>query len=309
VAYDVETKAQPVPPTADPAQAPPKPGTETKPDDKAMEDLYKKATQWGVGTAQKDVRDATNHLIAIGLPALQWMIDKHLPTANRLEQRAFVEVANGVGPEGRTAVATRIGSENEAEALVALMVCIDANAQEAAPFVPKALKVKGLQRIAARAAGIVMSKESVADLQLLAAPTGDRMTALNAIVSLAQIGDPQSMGTGQALLNSAELPIRKAAITLVAKFSEAITIAKAMTTDSDERKARTGVELLAAVGSPEALDAIGPFLTDERPGMRIQALVALNGRAPNQWKQAVLDRRKDPNDQVRAVAMRIDPGR
>jgi HEAT repeat protein len=88
-----------------------------------------------------------------------------------------------------------------------------------------------------------------------------------------------------------------------------MTVAKGLTTDSDERKARIGVELLAAVGSPDALEAVGPYLTDERVGVRIQALVALNGRAPANWKQAVLDRRKDPNPLVRAVAARIDPGR
>lgn len=309
VAYDFESKAVQVPPAGDPAQAPPKPGTEQKPDDKTMEELYKKATLWGVGTAQTDVKTATNKLIAIGLPALQWMIERHLATASRLEQRAFVEVANAVGPDGRLAVATKIASDQEDEARVALMISIDANSQEAAPYVPKALKVKGLQRIAARAAGVVGSKESVPDLELLAGSSEDKMAALNAAVSLAQIGDPQSMATGQALLASPELPIRKAGIQLVAKSADALTVAKTLTTDPDERKARTGVELLAAIGSPEALAAMGPFLTDERPGLRIQALVGLNGRAPNEWKQAMLDRRKDPNAQVRAVAMRIDPGR
>lgn len=309
VAYDVESKPVEVAPPTDPAQAAPKPGSEAKPDDKQLEELYKKATQWGVGTAQKEVRQATDRLIAIGQPALQWMVEKHLAAASRLEQRAFVDVANGVGPEGRTLVAGRIASENEAEALVALMVCIEASATEAAPFVPKALKSQALQRVAARAAGVVGSKESLPDLQLLAASTEDKLAALNAVVSLVQLADPTSMGTAQALLASPELPIRKAAVTLVAKFPEALSVGKGLTTDPDERRARTGVEILGAIGSEEALNAIGPYLTDERPGMRIQALLAMNGRAPGTWKQAVLDRRKDPNDQVRAVAMRIDPGR
>jgi hypothetical protein len=308
VAYDLESKAvQPV--VADPAQATPKPGTEAKPDDKQLEDLYKKATQWGVGTAAAEVRTATNRLIAIGLPALTWMIEKHLPTASRLEQRAFVEVANGVGSEGRAAVAARIASTDTAEAKVALMVSIDAEAKEAAPFIAQALKVKELQRVAARAAGIVGSKESVDALQLLAGSKEDLLAALNATISLGQIAEPSTAGTGQALLLSPELPIRKAAIQWVAKFPEAISVAKNLTADGDERKARIGVELLAAVGTPEALEAVGPFLTDERAGLRIQALAAMNGRAPNNWKQAVLDRRKDPNVMVRAIAMRIDPGR
>ncbi len=308
VAYDAESKLTTVAPP--PSDVPlPKVGSESKPDDKALEEIYKKATQWGVGTAQKETDENTRRLIAIGMPALQWMVDKHLGTASRLEQRAFVQVANAIGVDGRLLVAMKIASENDAEARVALNISIDANSKEAAPYVPKALKNTELQRLAARAAGVAMSKESVPDLQLLTAPTADRLTALNAVISLGQIADPSSLGTGQALLGSDELPIRKAAIVLVAKFPEALTIAKTMSTDPDEHKARTAVELLSAIGSPEALDAIGPFLTDERAGVRIQALVAMNGRAPNAWKQAVLDRRKDPNAMVRAIAARIDPGR
>ncbi len=309
VAYDLESK--PVSPTDpdNPADATPIPGSTPKPDDKAMAALYTKATQWGVGTAQKEVREATNSLIAIGIPALEWMIKERLATASRLEQRAFVEVANAIGPDGRLLVAMKIASENEAEARVALNVSIDANAKEAAPYVPKALKVPGLQRLAARAAGVTMSKESVADLNLLAASQNDKLAALNAVIALGQISDPQGAGTGQALLLSEDLPLRKAAIQLVAKFPEALTVAKGLTTDPDERKARIGVELLGAIGSAEALEAVGPYLTDERPGVRIQALVTLNGRAPANWKQAILDRRKDPIALVRSVAVRIDPGR
>ncbi len=308
-AYDFESKPVTVPAASDPAAEVPKPGSAQKPDDKAMGALYTKATQWGVGTAQKEVRDATNQLIAIGVPALEWMLKEKLANASRLEQRAYVEVANAIGPDGRLLVAQKIGSDNEAEARVALNICIDCNAKEAGPYIPKALKVAGLKRLAARAAGIALSKESVPDLNLIAASQDDKLAALNAVISLSQIADPQGAGTGQALLLSDDLPLRKAAIVLVSKFPEAMTVAKGLTTDSDERKARIGVELLGAIGSPEALEAIGPFLTDERPGVRIQALTTLNGRAPASWKQAILDRRKDPNALVRAVAIRIDPGR
>lgn len=307
VAFDFETK--PVGATsADPAPAP-TPGSKARPDDRALAELYRRATQWGVGTAQQDVRQATNDLIAIGMPALEWMLKEKLASASRLEQRAFVDVANALGTEGRLAVARKIEAGTPAEAFVALYICIDASAKEAAPFVPKALKTPELRRLAARLAGIAMSRESVPDLNLVAGSTDDKLAALYAVISLTQLADPQGAGTGQALLLSDDLTLRKAAIALVAKYPEAITVAKGLTTDPDERKARIGVELLGAIGTEEALNAVGPYLTDERPGVRIQALLTMNGRAPAAWKQGVLDRRKDPNDLVRSVAMRIDPGR
>lgn len=309
VAYDQESKVVAAPAAQDPATAAPTAGSAPRPSDAELEKLYAKATQWGVGTAQQEVRDNVNKLIAIGMPALKWMIEQKMPKASRLEQRAFTDVANGVGPAGRTAICERLNSDDPVEVKVALGILLDANAKEAAPYLAKALKNKETQRLAARMAGVAMSKESVGDLQLLAGTSDDPLTVLNAVLALAQIADPQSLGTGQALMMSDSLPIRKAALTLMAKYVEALSIAKTITLDPDERKARIGVELLAAIGSPEALDAVGPLLTDERVGLRIQALLALDGRAPAAWKQAVLDRRKDPSPLVRAIAARIDPGR
>jgi len=309
VAYDQESKAVEVPAGQDPAQAPPKAGSAPRPTDAELQQIYAKATQWGVGTAQQEVRENVHRLIAIGLPALKWMIEYKLPKASRLEQRAFTDVANALEGEGRTAIAERLNSDDPNEVRVALGILLDANAKEAAPYLAKALKNKDTQRLAARMAGVAQSRESVPELQVLAGTAEDQLTVLNAVIALAQIADAQSLGTGQALMTHDSLPIRKAAIALVAKFSEALTIAKTMTLDPDERNARIGVELLGAIGSEEALNTVGPLLTDERVGVRIQALIALDGRAPTAWQQAVLDRRKDPSPLVRAIAIRIDPGR
>jgi hypothetical protein len=43
--------------------------------------------------------------------------------------------------------------------------------------------------------------------------------------------------------------------------------------------------------------------------MRIQALLALNGRVPEAYRTIVLDARRDIDPLVRAVAMRTDLGR
>jgi HEAT repeat protein len=89
-----------------------------------------------------------------------------------------------------------------------------------------------------------------------------------------------------------------------------LNLAKAMImANASEREVRTGIEILSQIGSPEALKEIGQKLLDDRPGVRISCLVALNGRAPQEFRAQILERRRDPDARVRAVAARIDPGR
>lgn len=306
VAFDAETKRTDTvaPPDDEPA---PKPGSQPKPSDAELAQIYAKATQWGVGTAELEVKENTRKLIAIGAPALEWMVANKLAGADRLQLRAFTAVVRALGTEGNTQVAMRIRSGNVDEARNALRICSDIAAREAGPFLSAAFANPALMLQAARAAGVCGAKEAVPDLMRLCA-SQDRMVATAAAVSMAQIGDPQSLGTAQALLSSQELPIRKAAIQYLGKVG-GYEVGKAMLNDSSEAKVRTAIEVLAQVGSDLALDLVGPLLNDGRPGIRIQTLLALDGRAPDAYKQAVLERRRDPDPRVRAVAARIDPGR
>jgi hypothetical protein len=287
----------------------PTPGTIPRPSDEDLADIYTKATQWGVGTAQQEVADNIAKLIAIGKPAFQWMIDKRLATADRLQIRAFVAVLRGLGADGRAMIAPKVASENLDEARVALSICSDGNVKEAAPFLPTALKKPELERAAARAAGALGSKESVSELMLLLA-SPDRLTALAAMTSLVTLADPGTVSTAQVFLNAPDLPMRKAAEQLIAKFpDQAMRIGKSLVGSSDDPLGRTGIELLATVGTPEALDTIGKVLASGSTGKRIQALIALNGRVPEAYRGAVLDARKDADPLIRAVAARTDLGR
>ncbi|HWA84433.1 MAG TPA: HEAT repeat domain-containing protein [Fimbriimonadaceae bacterium] len=312
VAYDAESG--PVGKAATPANAgggtPPTPGSIQMPDDAAMEQIYAKATQWGVGTAQQEVHDNVAKLIGIGKPALAWMIDKHLATADRLQIRAFVAVVGGLGADGRQMIAPKVAADNVDEARVALSICSDGNVKEAAPYLPVALKKPDLQRAAARAAGALGSKEAIDDLMALTL-SPDHLTALSALTSLIALADPSTVGTAQALLSSPELPMRKGAIQLIDKFpAQALPIAKGLLGSSDPQMARIGIEILGNVGTPEALDLIGKMLTGgSASGVRIQALLALNGRVPESFRGAVIDARKDSDPLVRAVAMGTDLGR
>lgn len=311
VAYDAE--AAPAPNNGSGTQTtPPKKivaGSEPLPATAAMETLYSQATQWRVGTATDSVETSLNHLMAIGYPALQWMVEKKLPTANRLELRAFVAVTNATGEEGRKLIGSRVASKDMNEAGNALRIAIDTNAKEAAPFLPEALKNPVLQRTAALAAGTIGNRDSVPDLMALTAGD-DKITALNATVSLAALADQSSLTTAEALLGFSEMPVRKAAQALLAKFPDkAMEVGTRLMTESDEWRVRTGLELLGAVGNAASLNVAGRALTDARPGVKITAMFVLNGRCPQQFRPDLLRLRQDLDPRVTAVAARIDPGR
>jgi hypothetical protein len=310
VALDLEPKEEPgVDSGPTPTRQSPVPGSMARPTDAELEKIYAKATQWAVGTAQQEVADNLDKLVAIGEPALTWMIEKKLATASRLEQRAFVHVVGALGAPAKALIAPKVASANVDEARVALNIAIEADVKDASPFLAAAFQKPPLQRLAARAAGVLHSAQSATDLMGLAA-SEDRLVALNALLALAELRDKSSIGTGQAMLSSQDVTLRKAAISLVAKFPEdAVIIGKRMLTSGDERSARTGLELLAAVGDVSALEAAGKALDDPRAGVRIQALLALNGRSPDKFKQRILALRNDNNSLVRSVALGIDPGR
>lgn len=287
----------------------PTPGSRQLPSDAAMEELYRRATQWTVGTAVQDANAALDELIAIGAPALNWMIDRKLVRASRLEQRAFAEVAKGIGPDGRNKLASVIASGNKDLVLPALGACIDGGFKEAGAYLPKALQNPETARLAARAAGLLGGPECVSDLMVLCA-SKDPMTVLAALVSLGQLGDPNAYGTASAFVSSESLPIRKAAMTILSKSPvQAMASARLMMEDSTESRVRSGIELLAMIGSPEAIQAICQKLTDSRAGVRIQALLALDGRCPIEFRPAFLKLREDSHPLVRAVAARTDVGR
>lgn len=310
IAYDAPNRPAMSGPTPD---APPRPtpivGSIPMPPDREMEIIYARATQWGVGTAQEEVAANLDRLVGIGMPAVRWMIDRKLASVNRLSHRAFVHVIRAVGAEAQTAIALKAGDPDDNIARIALGICVDAGVADAGALIPGLLKRPALQRTAARAAGVLEARAAIPELLPLVL-SEDRITALNAMVSLAAMPDMQSLGTAQAMLGSEDLPLRKAAIQLIARMpDQALAVGRSLLEDVDERRARTGVELLGAVGSAEALRLIGGALADTRPGVRIQALWALDGRCPPEFRVPLLALRQDRNPLVQVAAQRVDPGR
>ncbi|HRJ27426.1 MAG TPA: hypothetical protein PLO61_07965 [Fimbriimonadaceae bacterium] len=292
-----------------PPEVKPVPGSKPRPSDAELEQIYRRATQWGVGSAQNEVAEQTRLLIEIGMPAWEWMLRTHLRTSNRLQQRAFVAVIQGIGEPARRALLPFLLSDQDDEARNALGVASDAAVFEAAPAVATLLQRPTLQRSAARAAGVLRARECVNPLQPLVA-SSDRLLALTAMISLAQIGDEAAYGTAEAVLRQGELPMRKAALDLIVKFpARAQQSATLLALEDSERLVRLGLEIWARVGNSESLQELGKRLLDPRPGVRIQALLGLNGRCPAEYRATLLGLRQDPVPAVQAVAQRVDPGR
>jgi hypothetical protein len=293
-------------PTETPA---PKPGSEPIPTNAEMESIYRRATQWGVGTAMQEVNENVNRLIGIGLPAADWMLKNKLSTANRLGLRAFVAVLGAVGTDAKVLLGAYIESADETTAKNALRIAMDTKAIEVAASIPSALEKPNLQRQAASAAGVLLSKESVERLMLLVA-SQDRLLARNALIALGQIGDERAYSTAELMLTHPDLPVRKAAIQYLAIFPlRSKTVGDRLSSDPDERTARIGLELLAAIGSPEALSQISRMLDDGRPGVKIQAMLGLAGRVPVESRTKIQTLKNDLDPRVRSVAARLDLGR
>ena len=209
-------------------------------------------------------------------------------------------LARLLGQDARNALALKTASPDDAAALHALQICDAEGFREVAPLVFSLLSRPALQDEAARSCGQFSIKDSASTLMVLAGQN-DRGLQLDAMNSLAVLADPVSLPTAQALIGSDDLQVRGAAIRLIAQLPKGLDIASAMIKDPDERAARTGVQILGRIGTPEALDLIGRCLTDMKSGVRIQALLALNGRTPEKYQAALQELRQDPSPLVRAV--------
>jgi hypothetical protein len=307
VALDVSRK-EPEEETGDPV-LPVKVGSRPKPDDAELESLYKKGTQWGVGSAQAEVERSVRRLQEIGLPALGWMVKNHLGKADRLQLRLFTAMVGVLGLEARVLVASKIASENLDEARNALRIATDAKVIEAGPAIVKALDRAELARFASQAAGSCGATEAVPIL-LEKVASDDKVLALSALVSLGQLKSEMAIPTAEALLLSGDLTIRKAASNVLASFPPQARAAGRRLLDlGDERSTRIGIELLAKVADEETLERLASLLKDKRSGVKIGAMVALNGRVPISVRPELAALAKDPDPLVRAVASRIDPGR
>jgi len=296
------------PPVAGGATRPP-PVAGSKPPVTSAEfaDLFRKATQWGVGTAQAEVDDSVHLLSEIGLPAFEWMVENRLQGMDRLQRRCFVAVARTLGAEAGVALARKALSGDATIKKNVLSVAVDAGLKDIGSLVPPLLDQPETQLAAARAAGPLQASAAVQGLSRLTL-SPDPLLARAAAISLAQIASPESAGTAQALLRAPDPIVREAAIALLASIGDhGRAPARALAAEGDEIRARQGLAILGRMGDAESLRFIASFLLDPRPGVRIEALRRLDQRCPQEFQANFLSLRSDPVELVRLVAGSVRP--
>jgi len=252
--------------------------------------------------------EARDKLAGIGAPAVSFLLKTHLLDDDADASRLLAYVVRASGPEGLALLAQEMSGSDPSRVRAALRLACAAPGPGLDSAIVSALKVPGCQRLAARAAGLCHADKAVNDLLPLTI-SQDSVLALESIISLDEIGDPTAAGTAAALLSSDQLLIRKVAIDLLSKFpKDAIANANALLARSEEPSQRLGVDLLAAVGTPAALDRVASVLPNSTPGVAIEVMLALQGRVPDTLKPAFSSLCSNPNPLVRVVAqgVRVD---
>lgn len=153
------------------------------------------------------------------------------------------------------------------------------------------------------AMGRPASSETIAPLAIQPNPAISRWAARALLQGLQRQTDSGTLATFEALLKSPDLLTRRIACRYFgAATSKGIEIGKRMVSSNSVQEATAGIELLSAIGTPEALRfaATGLNLTD--PVAKITAMHAIRGRVPEAYRSRVLELARDQDPIVSAVA-------
>jgi HEAT repeat protein len=129
------------------------------------------------------------------------------------------------------------------------------------------------------------------------------------MVALSEIGDEGATGTAAACLASKSWPMRRAAISLLSKFpNEAVAAASGLLASTMVQQQRTGVQLIAALPEEDAVKRLGHLLDSPSQGVQLEALLALNGRVPENLRSKVADLQgsRDPYLKLAALGISMD---
>lgn len=240
---------------------------------------------------------ATAYLRKVGAAAFDWGIANHMD-GSREVSRLLAMIGSPDAPNKAKAMAL----ENRPGAL---FLCVALNVDPGAKPILAYLGKEQDRAEGIEAAGHFRCNE-VAPLLLPFAASTAPGEALTAVWALSQIALPETFSTAEALLQSRDTKLRQLAIGWCAKQpADAMIAADRLTKSADEAVVRTALELLAQLGTPEALKSVVAFLEDRRPGVRIQALTALDGRVPADAQGTVARLANDTNPLVRSVAKRV----
>ncbi|MFZ4508016.1 MAG: HEAT repeat domain-containing protein [Fimbriimonas sp.] len=252
---------------------------------------YRKA----IGTAKEALLD---RIFAIGLPALDAWLQS--PVADGSDTEDLAELVLALGEAGDKT----LRDASKTQPIKSLKIA--SRSQTRLEGLEKWLRDPGTTEAALAYAASVPDPKWLPEIDLLAA-SPNSLVSRAALSVLDAIGQPLSLATFQVFIPSPD-PLRRAqAVAFLGRFpAQSLSLAQSMLASGDERTARLAIQILGRIATEDALNLAGAEL-DKTPGRKIEALKALDGRAPAKFRAKMLDLRRDPNDLVRLVANEVNP--
>lgn len=279
----------------------PKPGSiQSTADD--IDDLWEKVQAGG-----KDAVSAARRLNGIGLPAFVEFCSKFAQQSNPASRRVAANILALV-PEARKVIADKAATAPEIAENALFDVADQAKCPDLKGLINSALQNDTTRRMAARYAATVGAIESIDAISGLVL-SGDALTAQEAVIAIAKLGDQKLVTTMESLLLSKDIVIREQAVLFLAKYPRGFELGKQFLGKSDERSQLLGIDLMGAIGTDESLRLAGAGLNSTLRGVRIKAMTVLSGRVPEAYRARIIELTKDPNPMVAAVARGVDIGR
>jgi len=238
---------------------------------------------------------------------LDWILNGS-PELERSEWEAVGAALRAAPTDIRRACADAIASPDLSRARRAMWLAAYAEFPEAVVAAKGALERDELAEAACLLLSNLNERSAINDL-LPRCASPDAAIRRAAAAALATLGGPEAAPTLQALLGDIDPIVRRYAIAGRAGIRPPnLGSLQAVLQSGEEFSVRGAIAVLGQIGSAEAMQLIGPLLSDPRAGVRIEALMALNGRVPPPFRSLVDACRTDDDRRVRAVAIWVNPG-
>lgn len=279
----------------------PRPGSVRATNDE-IADLWEKVQSGG-----KDAYNASRKLNGVGLPAFVYFCGPFASTANARAKRVAANILAQV-PEARKVLGDKASTSSEASERTLFEVATQTKNPELKSLIGPALQNEVTRRMAARYAAAIGAKEYLDQISGLVLGA-DSLTAQDAVIAIAKLGDEKLVSTMESLMLSNDIIIREQAIAFLAKYPRGLELGKQFVAKPDERSQLLGIGLLGAVGTEESLRLAGSGLNSPLKGVKIKAMTTLSGRVPEFYRARIIELTKDSNPMVAAVAKGVDIGR
>jgi HEAT repeat protein len=226
------------------------------PEKKQIDDLFKEASLWGVGSYQQRVNAATDKLKAMGEPALRYIIDKKLDTSDTLVTRPIEQIVYAAGEKAIDLLLAKLPDPSKQVRRNVINLLAGLKATKAAPEIAKLIDDPDMRGAAIFALGAIGVKDTTPKICEALKDPKERIR-ITAAVALGKIADP---ATAEALIGALadEFPsVRFPAVDSLAKIGPPAEDALLKALGATEGKQR--IHVISALGRIKSAKAVEPL--------------------------------------------------